>query len=143
MTFRVRPYQWYSNVANVNTALAVEEVSRPSASVGVFWAGSIPYYTGLRAIDFLGKSDPVIARRKPDLSGAVAWGGMNSVPGHNKYDLRYSIVNLRPTYVQGFRWGRQDLSQWGRAHYDSVSHKGVPLWLRRGSGDVRWDHIRP
>ncbi len=143
MTFRVRPYQWYSNVANVNTALALGEISRPSASVGVFWAGSIPYYTGLRAIDFLGKSDPVIARRKPDLTGAVAWGGMNSVPGHNKYDLRYSIVNLRPTYVQGFRWGRQDLSQWARAHYDSVSHKGVTLWLRRGSSDVRWDRFRP
>jgi hypothetical protein len=68
---------------------------------------------------------------------------MNSVPGHNKYDLRYSIVNLQPTYVQGFRWGRQDLSQWARANYDSVSHKGVPLWLRRGSGDVRWDLVRP
>jgi hypothetical protein len=141
--FDHRPYGWEANVANRNVALALSEVTSSGASVGVFWAGSIPYYTGLRAVDFLGKSDPVIARMAPDLTGAVAWNGMTSVPGHNKYDLNYSIVKLRPTYVQGFRWGRQDLSEWGRAHYDSVSHRGITLWLRRGAPEVRRERIHP
>ncbi len=142
-TFDRRPYQWEANVRNVNVAIALAEIAKPTASVGVFWAGSIPYYTGLRAVDFLGKSDPIIAHMEPDLTGAVAWSGMPSVPGHNKYDLNYSIVELRPTYVQGFHWGRQDLAQWGRAHYDSVVHRGVALWLRRGATEVRWDRVHP
>jgi len=143
MTFDRRPYQWEANLANVNVALALRQIATPDASVGVYWAGSIPYYTSLRAVDFLGKSDPVIARRSPDLTGAIGWSGMSSVPGHNKYDLDYSIVALRPTYVQGFRWGRRDLSSWGRANYDSVIHRGVGLWLRRGAKEVRWDLIDP
>jgi len=141
MTFDRRPYQWEANAANVNTALALQQVMKPTASVGVYWAGAIPYYTSLRAVDFLGKSDPVIARLAPDLTGAIAWSGMSSVPGHNKYDLDYSIATLQPTYVQGFRWGRRDLSSWGRAHYDSVGYRGVGLWLRRGATEVRWDLV--
>ena len=139
--FQKRPYQWESNVANVNTALALTEIARPNASVGVFWAGSIPYYTGLRAVDFLGKSDVVIAHLAPDLSGAVAWNGVRSVPGHNKYDLDYSVVRLRPTYVQGFQWGLQDRSVWGRAHYDSVVHRGVPLWIKRNAAEIDWHRV--
>ena len=30
---------------------------------------------------------------------------MISVPGHNKYNLQHSIVQLRPTYVQAFACG--------------------------------------
>ncbi len=142
-TFRQRPYQWEGNVRNVRVAEALGEILGPDASVGVYWAGSVPYYTELKAVDFLGKTDPVIARTAPDLSGAVAWSGMNSVPGHNKYDLHHSIVELRPTYVEGFRWGREDVSEWGRAHYDSVTHRDVPLWLRHGAPEVRWERIRP
>ena len=113
------------------------------ATVGVFWAGSIPYYTGRVAVDFLGKSDPVIARRPPDTSGAIAWAGMPSVPGHNKYDLDYSIKQRQPTYVQGLAWGRQDLSIWGQAFYVTAAYRGVPLILRRNSPEVRWEKLDP
>lgn len=108
------------NVANTNTALYLLDKLAPNASVGVFYAGAIPYYTGRKAIDFLGKNDPYIARLPPDMSGRIAWGGMRSVPGHNKYDLNYSILGRRPTYVAGFKYGAQDVTQQAVAYYESV-----------------------
>jgi hypothetical protein len=137
-----RPYQWEANVQNVNTALALRAVTEPSATVGVFWAGAIPFYSERPALDFLGKSDPTIAHRAPDLSGAISWSGMRSVPGHNKYDLDYSIRRLRPTYVQGLVWGREDLTEWGRSAYDSVLVGDVGLRLRHGDPLVHWERTR-
>jgi arabinofuranosyltransferase len=136
-----RAYQYEANRDNVNLALAIDSLTTPAASVGVLWAGGVPYYSMRPAVDFLGKTDPAIARRAPDLSGAVAWSGMSSVPGHNKYDLEWSIVRRRPDFVQSFTWGRQDLRAWGRARYDSVAFRGVGLWLRRDSRAVRWEKL--
>lgn len=125
-----RPYQVLENEENLNDALAIMEVTEDNtASVGVFWAGTIPFYTGYYAIDFLGKSDPYIASLKPDVSGAVGWGGMNSVPGHNKYDLDYSIKQKKPTYVQGFVWGKQDLTDWGLVHYHIEKINGNEIFI--------------
>lgn len=95
--------------------------------------GSIPYFTDRRAIDFLGKSDRYIAHLPPDISGSIAWHGMTSVPGHNKYDLNYSIKTLKPTYVQGFRRGVQDLPQWVQTEYTMVEYTGVRLTLLTNS----------
>ncbi len=47
----------------------------------------------------------------------------------------------RLTYVQGFAWGQQDLWQTARDEYRLVHYRGVPLWLRRDSPDVRWDLV--
>ena len=143
IVFRVRPYTVAENILMVNRAIAISEVTTSNASVGVIYAGAIPYYTGLPAVDFLGKSDEYVARLDPDLTGAVSWYGMRSVPGHNKYDLYYSIVRLAPTYVQGFRWGRQDLTEWAETTYVSVVHRGVLLRLRRDDPNVLWEMIVP
>jgi hypothetical protein len=67
---------------------------------------------------------------------------MRSVPGHNKYDLDYSIRRLRPTYVQGLVWGREDLTEWGRSAYDSVLVGDVGLRLRHGDPRVHWERTR-
>jgi hypothetical protein len=67
---------------------------------------------------------------------------MTTVPGHNKYDLEWSLRHHRPTYAQGFAWGRQNLSDWGRAQYDSVVFRGVGLRLLRGSPSVRRERVR-
>ena len=127
-----------ANMNNVNTAIAISQTCNPQASVAVFWAGAIPYYTGLRAVDMLGKSDKYIARLPPDLSGAVSSLGMNGVPGHCKYDLDYSIKTLKPTYVQGFAWGRQDVTEYGQEHYMEYEYQGVTLWLLKSAEGVLW-----
>ena len=127
----------------VNYALTIEQLTTPDATVCVLAAGVIPYYTGRPAIDFLGKADPRIARLDPYLSGATkkTYPEMIYNPGHNKYDLEYSIKELRPTYVQQFSWSAQDILDWAQSEYVMVVYKGVPVNLLEGSEDVHWDDI--
>jgi hypothetical protein len=141
--FRERwfPLDFYN--VRINAAVAVNEVTTEQASVAVLAAGVIPYYTDRQAHDMLGKSDEYIASLPADISGAVGWGGMNSVPGHNKYDLDYSIKQLRPTYAETSTWGSQDITEWMSGHYEQATYKGVELWLLRGSPDVRWELLGP
>src|SRR5215211_1138504 len=132
------------NEERVNIALAIERFTTPEATVGVFDAGAIPYYTGRPAIDFLGKADPRIARLVPDPSGFPKMKFFEDEinnPGHNKYDLGYSIKELRPTYVRGFVWGGQNVLDWAQSEYVMVVYKGTLLNFLKDSGDVRWEDI--
>jgi hypothetical protein len=132
-----------ANRVNTNTAIAVRALTSPEASVGVIWAGTLPYYADRTGVDFLGKSDPHIAGLQADVSGAVSWGGMISVPGHNKYDLEYSIVQLRPTYAQGYSWGYQTVKPWFVENYVRVEYHGVggtkTIFLLKDSPLVCWE----
>ncbi len=139
--FLERPFYVSANQHNVNIALALEEVTTQDATVGVFWAGAIPYFTERNSLDFLGKSDRYIAHLPPDLSGKISFNGMKSPPGHNKYDLEYSIKQLQPTYVQDFVWGTQDLTSWAKDYYVEVNYKGVELFLLKGSPTVLWEKV--
>jgi len=136
------PYDAENNVLRVNSALAIEQVTTPDATVGVFGAGAIPYYSGRSAIDFLGKADRHIAgltATLPDLRGVKRFSSYR--PGHNKFDLEYSIKELKPTYVEGFWVEEQNVVDWARSEYVMVEYGGMPLYLRESSGDVRWDAV--
>jgi hypothetical protein len=137
-----KAYDTALNENRINTALAIEQVTAPDATVGVFGAGIIPYYSGRPAIDFLGKSDQRIARLAPSFSGDV-WGNKRMVyePGHNKSDLEYSIKELRPTYVEGFQWNEQNVVGWAKSKYVRVKYEGVPLYLLKDSRNVHWANI--
>jgi arabinofuranosyltransferase len=139
--FAVKPYRYDYKETRINTALALNELILSEATVGVFAAGAIPYFTQRQSIDFLGKCDPYIAQLSPDQTGAAAGFGMKSVSGHNKYDLEYSIKTLLPTYVQDLKWGRQDLSDWAETKYILVKYKGQDLYLLKDSPLVRWEKI--
>ena len=136
-----KPYTTEENIRLVNRAYAIRDLTKETASVGVFWAGIIPFYSERYAIDFLGRSDPEIANLPPDLSGQVSWSGMNSVPGHNKYDLTASIIEKKPTYIQGAKWGGDDVTAWVNRYYVLVSHGGVTIPLLMDSPDVLWEHL--
>jgi hypothetical protein len=137
------PYKAEANRNHVNAALSLLEITSPDASVGVFHAGIIPYYTSRYAVDFLGKNDPYIASLRVNLEGGPSWYGMSSVPGHNKYDLVYSIIQRRPTYVEGFVWGSQDLTHVYETEYVEISLPGPDPAVRRGDPAVLWDLIPP
>ena len=128
---------------NTDTAIAIDALTSPNASIGVIWAGTAPYYADRYGIDFLGKSDKYIASLKPDISGAVSWSGMISVPGHNKYDLNYSIVEQRPTYIQYYSWGDQTVFKWATENYVQVEYRGLlgvkTIFLQKNSPLVCWD----
>jgi hypothetical protein len=134
-----RPYTTENNQSSVDDAIAIDQLTRSDASIGVFWAGAIPYFSGRTAIDFLGKSDRYIAHLPPDMSGAVGGKGMTSLPGHNKYDLNYSIKVLKPTVVQSFKWGKQDLRLWAKTTYVPVKYQGVILSVLKNSPAILWE----
>ena len=62
---------------------------------------------------------------------------MRSVPGHNKYDLEYSLISKNATFTQLLKLGNQDLNNGQR--YVRIFYKGVPLWLQKDSPLVRWE----
>jgi hypothetical protein len=63
----------------------------PGAVLATDAAGVLPYYSGLRTIDILGLTDPVIAHREvPNLGSGVA--------GHEKSDPEY-VVSKQPEYI--------------------------------------------
>jgi hypothetical protein len=135
--------QWVEQ--HVNHALVVDRFTTPEATVGAFAAGIVPYYSGRTGIDFLGKMDPRIARVYPNLSepteGLLGYKGLIYAPGHNKYDLEYSIKELRPTYAEGFAWGQQNYREWAQSEYVLVTYKGVRVNLLKDSNDVLWGDI--
>ena len=139
-----RPYLQHDLKRHVNSALAISELTKESATIGVIAGGAIPYYADLRAgIDFLGKSDKYIARLPPDISGmAISKRIMAaSPPGHNKYDLEYSIKKLKPTYVERFTWGQQDLHRYIFQHYTAIDYHGTAILLRIDSPYVWWHKV--
>jgi len=135
-----------ANRTNTNTALAIDALTQPDASVGVIWAGTLPYYVDRYAIDYLGKSDPYIAGLEADVSGSSGWGGQISIPGHNKYDLEYSIVKRRPTYSQAFSWGYATVRPYFVENYVRVEYHGVAgtktIFLLKDSPLVCWEACR-
>ncbi len=136
------PYQNIYARAHVETAIALNDLTNENATIGVFWAGSLPYYLDRVSIDFLGKSDKYIANLPPDVLGQSAGFGMNSMPGHNKHDLTYSIQTLLPTYVEEFDYGVEKLSGWAQGRYVRVKYGDVKLYLLKDSPHVRWDKVK-
>jgi hypothetical protein len=125
-----------------NMAIATNEILTNNATVALFGSGTMPYYSNFKAIDMLGKSDKKIARLPPDISGAIAWSGMRSVPGHNKYDLHYSIVELKPTFIQNYIFGRDNLTEYASQNYIQLRYKGFEVLLLKDSKDVLWEKLK-
>jgi hypothetical protein len=140
IVFRTSPYLSQAHHEIFRQAEAVRAVMKPDARILVFWAGVIPYHTKLRSDDALGKTEPHIAALPGRTS--PSWGGMNGVPGHNKYDLSYSIAGKLPDYVQFVRWGEEDLTAFAAERYVLARHGDAELCLLRGSDKVLWEQVR-
>ncbi len=137
---QIPPFSFPHNVFHGRTGLALHEVLTPRASVMAFWAGAIPYFASCYGVDPLGKMDPYVARLPLDTG--VAWAGMRGVPGHDKYDLRHSLVERSPDYIQGWKWFNQDESAYVRTNYVLAVHQGLGLCLKRDSKHVHWDRVK-
>jgi hypothetical protein len=71
--------------------LSIRELTPPDTVIAVVWAGAIPYFAHRQSIDLLGKNDARIARSKPHPGFFL--------PGHTKWDLKYSVGELRPDLI--------------------------------------------
>ncbi len=136
MIFYAPPYQMRSNQNNVNRAIAINATTNLQSSIGVFWAGTLPYYSHRYAVDFLGKSDTYIAHLPP-----VANTTVSTLPGHNKFDLTYSILTLQPDYVPGFTWGGHDITTEAQSLYLQAEYEGVKMYLLKNSTNINWDMV--
>jgi hypothetical protein len=111
----------------VRYGLALRAATAPEARIAVVWAGAIPYFADRPAVDLLGKSDPVIAH-------GARRGRLH--PGHDKWNYRYSIGELRPDVVAQIWHARDDrdvrlLASWG---YSRVHERLEPdLYVRNDS----------
>ena len=69
----------------------LEETTWPTSNVGVFWAGTLPYFAHRPSVDLLGKNDERVARL-PANEGSFK-------PGHNKFDYDYSLNDQQPALL--------------------------------------------
>jgi len=79
------------NEQETRLGLELGSIAHGHPAVAVVAGGTIPYWSTLPAVDLLGKSDPMIADG-PDVRAGF-------LPGHTKWDYRYSICTLRPALV--------------------------------------------
>ena len=134
LRLQIAPYRVHLNRRSVKVALELARYATPAASVAVMAAGTVPYYSGLRGVDVLGKSDRHVARLPPRGVGKTI------TPGHNKYDLRYSIEKLRPDVIyDGLAWARDEPGILAFVQGSYVAAGG--FWFRRDSPHVHWARL--
>jgi hypothetical protein len=85
----LRPNRDSAEERGTVAGVLIQHYTRPQASVAVFAAGGVPYFSRRYAIDLLGKSDPYIARQQARIADYI---------GHNKFDLEHSL-GLEPDLV--------------------------------------------
>ena len=79
-----------TDIQRAKLGLHIQQSTDADAVIAVHAAGQIPYFSERATIDLLGKSDAYIAKGPP----ATAF-----VPGHNKWNYAYSILELRPDVI--------------------------------------------
>ena len=85
---------------NVLIGSRLSEITEPDARIGIFWAGNLSYYMNRPAVDFLGKSDRFIAKNPPVREVVSSkYNFSDFVPGHNKWNFKYSIGELKPDVI--------------------------------------------
>jgi hypothetical protein len=102
----------------VRSGLFLRETAAPEDTIAVFAAGIVPYYSELRAVDLLGKSDPVIAHQpiQPHLIES----------GHNKFDFDYSLGQQQPDLVMPLAYPNK---QSDRAEIERKAQDDWYSWL--------------
>ena len=102
------------DVAFARQGLMLREQLPRDAVIAAGWLGSPAYFSGLKTIDLLGKTDAHVAH----LSGTLPFR-----PGHNKMDLAYSVGELQPDLIL---IDQPELERYG---YERLPNG---LWVRAG-----------
>ncbi|MEN6302352.1 MAG: hypothetical protein ABFD96_06485, partial [Armatimonadia bacterium] len=136
------PLYRQENESLTRQALLVRQVTTPEASVGVIWAGVIPYFSERPVVDLFGKSDRHIARLAVQpVSGRRRFWAF--YPGHMKSDMPYTLTQQRPDFIPLLF---DDLvSAAGKQlprDYASAEVMSQRMWWRKSSPYVRTDVLR-
>ena len=135
------PQNQQDNALNVRIAQRLRSLTTGQALIALSWAGAIPYFSGRRSHDLLGKCDRRIARGQAHV--IASWTLVRAfVPGHWKSDFNYSILQLKPDIVL------RDVSRGAvqkaafLKHYQSFSLGTEESYAKLGSPNVRWNVIQ-
>ncbi|MBI5295653.1 MAG: hypothetical protein HY869_09270 [Chloroflexi bacterium] len=79
-----------TDIQRAKLGLHIQQSTDADAVIAVHAAGQIPYFSERTTIDLLGKSDVYIAKGPP---------ATDFVPGHNKWNYAYSILELKPDVI--------------------------------------------
>lgn len=127
---------------NLQIALALEQVTKPGASIAVIGAGTIPYLLPDRyAIDILGKADPYIAHQNvrtpmgiPDIP--------NMRPGHMKWDYAHTFGKLKPDVIVSIWEGTgEEAAPYLEEYIYTAIAPGIRVYLRNGSPNILWGEV--
>ena len=126
----------------VSSALLVDEISTPRATMAVMAAGTAPYFANRTTIDLLGKCDPVIAREPTHRNQSQDRTRYTDyVPGHMKWDYAYSVGRLKPDIINDrFDWPEAKAIM--RGQYATLRSGFVVLHLRRNSSTLNWNKVK-
>lgn len=122
-----------ANKLNTQKALFINGTTIPLSTVALEWAGVTPYFANERYfVDILGKNDKYIARLDSSeflrLSDKPFWNKF--LPGHTKWDYRYSIVNKRPDVISQVPAYFTDLS-FLKNNYTEVKIEGDRMYYKK------------
>ncbi len=124
---RDRVFDHQSDIARVERALAIRDITDENAIIAVVSAGTQVYISERPAVDLLGKSDPRIAslpRRIPFF------------PGHDKWDLEISTSDPRPDlFLEELGTDFSDIML--NMNYEPLcTQTGVHVWVSASSTRV-------
>lgn len=120
--------------------LLLERITHHTATIGVVWAGTAPYFCNRNFVDLLGKNDPVIAHQPmhiyPGKSKYIIF-----YPGHLKWDYAYSIGKLQPDIVVELWTQPEDATPY-LSPYVKTKIEGFELYLKKDTPHII-EHHRP
>lgn len=127
---------------NLQIALALQDTTRPGASVAVVGAGTIPYLLPDRyAIDILGKADPIIAHgpvRAPMSIEDVP----TMRPGHMKWNYAHTFGELKPDVIVSIWEGTdKEAEPYLKDYVYAAIGDGIKVYLRKDSPNIIWDKV--
>jgi hypothetical protein len=128
---------------NLSIALALKDTTKPSASIAVVGAGTIPYLLPTHPVlDILGKTDPVIAREHVRTPMSIE-DVPDMRPGHMKWDYARTLGQLKPDVIVSIWPGTGDEAAPYLSDYVSgVIAPRIKVYLRRDSPNILWDKVR-
>ena len=128
---------------NLQIALALQQSTKPGASIAVVGAGTIPYLLPDRyAIDILGKADPMIAHEK--VRTPMSFEDIPDMrPGHMKWDYSRSFGELKPDVIVSLWEGtNQEAAPYLVDYAYAAIGDGIKVYLRKDSTNILWDQVR-
>ena len=132
------------NALMTRLARRLDTLTDRRVTLGVFWAGTLPYFLDRTAVDMLGKSDAVVAREPMHATrgpGESRWTAFE--PGHMKWDFAYSIGSLEPDVIPTLGWvNPRDAVPYLRDRYALWESGDFSAYLRLGSPHIIWAEVQ-